>query len=226
MSDRLVNLQRKLRTVEYQVYFAGRALIGSQEGGGFVGQPTRVLRKSEITTAMDRALAAKVSGIDRRIREIEEKYGTTKEPEYGYHSQIERSQDVEKWVQIDLGKPSGFTEVILIGAHDSFNAIGAGFGFPVRFKVEVSNDAAFQKGVRIVRDETKSDFPNPGVNSVPVDMGGAPARFIRITATKLAPRRNDYIFALAEVQALNEPGENLAEGAGVTALDSIEQHCR
>jgi signal transduction histidine kinase len=47
------------------------------------------------------------------------------------------------------------------------------------------------------------------------------ARFIRVTATKLWERSNDYIFALAELEAYSG-GKNVAIGAAVTSLDSIE----
>jgi hypothetical protein len=46
---------------------------------------------------------------------------------------------------------------------------------------------------------------------------------VRVTATKLAPRKDDYIFALGEVQAIGgENHDNSAVGAAVTAQDSIE----
>ena len=48
------------------------------------------------------------------------------------------------------------------------------------------------------------------------------ARFLRIEATRLAKRSNDYIFALDELRVLNEEGLNVAEEKKVTALDSIE----
>jgi hypothetical protein len=52
------------------------------------------------------------------------------------------------------------------------------------------------------------------------------ARFVRVTATKLAPRQDDYIFALAELTVLTADGKNAALGAAVTALDSIEAPVR
>ena len=43
------------------------------------------------------------------------------------------------------------------------------------------------------------------------------ARYLRIEATKLAERKNDYILALAELRILDENLENLAMGRKVTA---------
>src|SRR6185436_1466098 len=47
------------------------------------------------------------------------------------------------------------------------------------------------------------------------------ARYIRVTATKLWKRTNDYVFALAELLTISN-GENVAFDAKVSAKDSIE----
>ena len=47
-----------------------------------------------------------------------------------------------------------------------------------------------------------------------------------MTATKLAPRQNDFILAVAELESLDADGKNLAAGKSVTALDSIEAPAR
>ena len=52
------------------------------------------------------------------------------------------------------------------------------------------------------------------------------ARYVRVTATKLAPRQNDFIFALAELSVFDAEGKNVALGTTVTALDSIEAPIR
>jgi hypothetical protein len=150
-----------------------------------------------------------------------------KAPEFGYHSQIAGDQHVSKWVQIELPKDAGpIREIVLSGAHDEFGGIGAGFGFPVRYRVELADDAAFQKNVRILSDRTAVDSPNPGIVPVKIAANGATARFVRITATKLAKRSNDYMFALAEMAVVGVDGRNFAAGSTVTALDSIESGAR
>ena len=141
---------------------------------------------------------------------------------FGYHSNIEKTQDVAKWVQVDLGRLVALERVVLHPCKDDFNSIGEGFGFPARFKIEVSDDAEFNSAVRLVAGRTDADFPNPGIAAQSFDAGRREARFIRVTATKLAPRQNDYIFALAELDALAVSGTNAALGARVSALDSIE----
>ena len=121
-----------------------------------------------------------------------------------------------KWVQVDLGKSIALDRIVLWGCHDDFNMIGAGFGFPVRFKIEVSDDPKFQSGVVLIADQTSADVPNPGVAAQSFAAKAAKGRYIRVTATKLASRQNDYIFALAELEAFDAAGNNVALGAAVT----------
>ncbi len=147
-------------------------------------------------------------------------------PEYGYHSAIEASPDAVKWVQVDLGAGISIDRIEYFGCHDDYNGIGAGFGFPPRYKIELAADAAFSQDVRLVVDRTAEDAANPGITPLVVDVQGQVGRFVRITATKLALRQDDYIFALAELKVFDASNNNLATGQGVAAFDSIEQGAR
>ncbi|HND55181.1 MAG TPA: DUF1549 domain-containing protein, partial [Pirellulaceae bacterium] len=180
----------------------------------------------------------KLDALDRRIAELTTATNTPPQlpTEYGYHSAIEPQADRPKWVQIDLGRPVSIARVTTIGCWDAFANIGAGFGFPPRYKIELSDDPTFQSGVNTIADRSSADVPNPGttpiehpavvVGAMGTANGGAnvtrTARYVRVTATKLAVRQNDYIFALAELQVFDAEGRNAAQGATVTSLDSIE----
>ncbi len=74
----------------------------------------------------------------------------------------------------------------------------------------------------MIADETAADFPNPGMTAYTAKADGKAGRYVRVTATKLAPRQNDYMLALAELEVFDADGKNLATGTAVTALDSIE----
>ncbi len=87
----------------------------------------------------------------------------TRPPEYGYHSAIEAKPDVAKWVQVDLGAEVAIERIEYFPCHDDFNGIGAGFGFPTRYKIETASDAAFSNDVQLVADHTQEDMPNPGI---------------------------------------------------------------
>ncbi len=164
------------------------------------------------------------------LRELVEKLKplagpTGLQPEYGYHSQIESSPDREKWITVDLGKEQILQQIQVHPCYDDYAKIGAGFGFPLRFRIDVAPGASDDPEYQTVLDHTQQDFANPGLNAIVIQIEG-PVRFIRVTAVRLATRSNDYNFALSEVRALNAAGENLARGCTVTALDSIEAPVR
>ena len=147
-----------------------------------------------------------------------------KRPEYGYHRNIEAAPESEKWVTVDLGREVEIRKVVLHPCHDEYAGIGAGFGFPVRFKVEAATSEAFDD-VHSLADESKADFANPGLSPYSVEKP-LTARYVRVTATKLATRSNDYIFALSELEVIDSEGNNAASNARVISLDSIEAPVR
>jgi hypothetical protein len=169
--------------------------------------------------------------LNQRIKTLEEESQLSSRPEaYGYHSAIAADQNTEKWVQVDLGTPQKISSVVLRACHDDFAGIGAGFGFPVRFRVEVSLRDDFGDP-QILADFTDADFPNPGLAAMVLPAGedvpdGVMARVVRVTATKLAPRSGDYIMALAELEVTGQDGRSLSGGAKVAAMDSIEAPVR
>jgi cytochrome c553 len=184
--------------------------------------------KGELEQKVAAAGGAELAAIDAKLAELAAapKGGAKERPEVGYHSQIADRQDVAKWVQVDLGEATAVERVVLVGCHDDFNGIGAGFGFPVRYRVEVCGDADFGRGVTVVADFTGADVPNPGVRPQTWAARGATGRYVRVTATKLAPRKGDFIFALGELSVLTADGRNAARGKPVAALDSIEAPVR
>ena len=179
-----------------------------------------------IETEISKKGGDKLVALDKQLESLRKQSKTSNRPEFGYHSQISAEQDVSKWAQVDLGQAQSIEQVTLIGTSDNFNNIGDGFGFPVRYKIEASSDTTFESGVTVVADKTKADEPNPGVAPLHFKSPNLNARYVRVTATKLAKRSGDYIFALAELRLLDANGDNLAKGKAITALDSIESPVR
>ena len=187
-------------------------------------QTALAARKKELDAKILARAGQPLVDLDQKIAALTK--AAKKSDAMGYHSNIEKKPDTSKWVQVDLGRSVALGSVVLHPCKDDFNGIGEGFGFPVRFKIEASDDAGFKEGVALVGNYTKEDFTNPKLKALSLDAGGRSARFIRVTATKLALRQNDYIFALAELNALTVDGTNVALGAVVSALDSIEAPVR
>ena len=195
--------------------------IGKKAGDLEVRKKVLLDRKKAIDAKIAKAIP-ELAVIDNQIAAVKTLPTTGERPEFGYHSALSPNEDSVKWVQIDLGKSVAIDAIEYVGCHDTFNNIGAGFGFPVRFKIEISDDTTFQKDVAVVLDNTKADAVNPGVKPQRFSVGGKAARHVRVTATKLAPRMNDYMLALGELSVFDEEGKNPALGAEVSAFDSIE----
>ncbi len=138
----------------------------------------------------------------------------------GYHSAIFATGAESPWVQVDLGRELPVDFVRLIPAYPTDFRPAPGFGFPLRYRVELSGDPGFLDPT-VVEEHSRQDRPNPGERPVVISAGGVRARYVRVTATRLWERTADYVFALAELQALSG-GRNVAAGASVTARDSIE----
>ncbi|WP_246120177.1 DUF1553 domain-containing protein [Blastopirellula retiformator] len=178
---------------------------------------------AELDQQINKAAGPRLPEIDKALAELKSNGAVDKAPAFGYHSAIVASRTNAKWVEVDLGQPTTIKELILHPCHDDFAGIGAGFGFPVRFQVQAAQNAGEWL---IIADFTDADYPNPGLAPVSLENLNQPFRFLRVTATQLGERSKDYIFALAELEALNPAGENVALGAKVRALDSIEAPVR
>ncbi len=142
------------------------------------------------------AAGPRLGELNQLIAKLEEAQTIRKAPEFGYHSAIADSADTTKWVEVKLAETKVLASVILQPCHDEFAGIGAGFGFPLRFKIEAADDDA---NWTTLVDQTDHDFPNPGLAAPRWEFANISASRIRVTATKLAERQNDYILALAEL---------------------------
>jgi signal transduction histidine kinase len=136
----------------------------------------------------------------------------------GWHSRIFATPDAESLVQVDLGAPHALDEIRLVPAHPRDYPDRTGFGFPLRFKLEVSLQEGFENASTVF-ECLDADFTSPGDTKVAFALERRPVRFIRMTAHKLWERSSDFVFALGELEALEGP-LNVAKGAAVTASDS------
>ena len=121
-------------------------------------------------------------------------------------------------IRLDLGTKQQIDRVVLVPADFAVDADpGAGYGFPIRWRVEVADDPSFEDAV-LVADQTGADFPNPGlwpVSVVPEE--DVSARFVRLTAVKLWESNGRSLLALGELMVL-QGGRNLAAGLPREAL--------
>lgn len=129
----------------------------------------------------------------------------TPEPEFtqrlGWHSHFSTSPDTVEWVEIRLPQPEALDAVVLIAPASGGSASAPGYGFPLRFQIELFSGV--NSSVRtFIADHTHEDFPNPGWLPVVIPARGIIAGKVRITATRLFREEQRHLFALGEVLLL------------------------
>jgi signal transduction histidine kinase len=138
-------------------------------------------------------------------------------PQFGYqHRRLDAPPPSPPWIQVDLGASQPLDWIALVPARlDWQSAEPAAHAFPPRFRVDISDDPTFAafKPVAVL---TETDFPDPGLAPVVFQVGGEPARYVRVTVSKLAVENGQYFFALAELMVLAGP-RNVALGRSVSA---------
>lgn len=140
----------------------------------------------------------------------------------GFHSKPTASISENEWVQITLDREEAVGKLRIYPVSNEGNN---GFGFPKRFKIDVSTDPDFHSSKTVI-DRTDADFPNPGKNFVEFPLDGSKIRALRITETAPCeyPDRKPgerFLWALNEVQ-LFDRDRNVALGQKVTASSSVE----
>lgn len=136
-------------------------------------------------------------------------------PEFGIqHRMMEEPPPESPFVQVDLGESRRFDTVALIPALVDFQSVTQSpYAFPVRFRLDASDDAAFGRFTPLIV-HTEVDHVQTSVAPVVVHVTPTKARYLRLTVTKLAQVEGRWTFALAEMVVL-EGNRNIALGAKV-----------
>jgi alpha-L-rhamnosidase len=142
----------------------------------------------------------------------------------GFAIEVKRADEVH-WVQVDLGKAQRLDRIVLHPMHHNDPSAGGwikGYGFPLRFRIEVSDDATFATK-EMVADFTRQDYANPGWVPVEFEAQGRTARYVRLTVAKMWARgpRLPFAFTLGELQVFSGTN-NIAAGVVVDASASVE----
>jgi signal transduction histidine kinase len=125
----------------------------------------------------------------------------------GWHSTYSSTPDKAEWVELNLGQAQRIDAVVLIAPPPNGGSVGKGYGFPLRFYVELLDEGEDNERT-IIADHTSADFPNPGLLPVVIPAGGRLAQKVRITATRLCSTGERFFCALGEVMLL-QGNENL-----------------
>ncbi len=136
-----------------------------------------------------------------------------KKGQNGYHSELEKTPDVEKWIEIDLGSKKTIETVRLFPSQPiDWNPPTRGFLFPLRYRVEVD-------GVVVARRDDE-DQPIPQNASARIGFDPVEGRRVRLVVTKLRERNPGfYGLSLAEITVGSD-----STGAKASAKDSLENN--
>ena len=125
----------------------------------------------------------------------------------------------DTWIQIDLDADIEVEEVRLLPAWNPDDPRTHGFGFPVTFRVEIS-DFPNMEGAKLIG--SYNDTSSPKENPVTIRGNGTRGHYLRLTATNLtAVGNNTYALAMGEMEVYSGL-ENFALGKKVTASSLTE----
>lgn len=158
-------------------------------------------RIARIVNPAVRKADKRLERIERELLSLPELYSGPRGSRFGFHSETIAHQEEPHHIQIDLGESRPLDAVVLVPAHLPTRGIeGEGYGFPLRFKIEVSDSAA--SGFQLLADHTNSDYPNPGLYPIKFPAEGLSGRYVRVTSTKHLAAKEGFIWAMEEIMIL------------------------
>ncbi len=162
------------------------------------------------TAKLTRALSPELRRIEHRLEEITREMTTLpevrKQPwgsRYGHRSADLPGETTPDWVQMDLGESSGSVGMVaLVPVNLSYRGeSGAGYGFPRRFRVEISDNPDMRDAVVVV-DRSGADVANPGRYPLVFEFEPVAGRHLRITSLKHFVEDSTIFWALEELLML------------------------
>ena len=140
---------------------------------------------------------------------------------YGFRSEMLDRQDAPEWVRIDLGKVREMDCLVAVPVNiPAIGERGAGYGFPLRFKIEVADNPEMADAVAVA-DRTMEDEPNPGQHPLIFRMAPIAGRYVRFTSTRHYPVEDRFIWALEELIVMSG-NDMIGLGKQVEASSSLE----
>jgi uncharacterized protein len=107
-----------------------------------------------------------------------------------YRSKPSTNPHITTWLQIDVGKSQAIDAVKLYPAcermYPLLDEYYGGEGFPLRFKIEASDDPEMAHA-KTIADLSGADFPDPKANITQFAAAGVTGRYVRLTATEMRP---------------------------------------
>ncbi|MEP2776174.1 MAG: ATP-binding protein [Luteolibacter sp.] len=134
----------------------------------------------------------------------------------GFRSLAHAEPDHTEWVRIELGREMPIDQIVVVPA--IWRAAQSGFeadGFPLEFQLIAGSDNDAEG--KVIASFTERDGLLPRAAPLLVDCPSTTASWVKLNATRLAPRHfdNQYILELAEIMVFHGP-DNVALHQPVT----------
>ncbi len=140
---------------------------------------------------------------------------------YGFHSGTIPDQDEEHWVQFDLGESYPIDGIVAMPSQiATIETAGEGYGFPLRFRIEVASHPDLSDAA-IAVDRTTADVENPGVYPLILPVREVSGRYVRFTSTRHVPSTDGFFWALEELMVLSG-NRNVAIDCAASASSQLE----
>lgn len=148
--------------------------------------------------------------------------GTRRSPTLGFRSvpTSEVRPHSNPWVEIDLGKVTPIDEIRLFPTHPPQFAHSHGYGFPVRYQIELRDEDSAQPRI-LPAPQSGSYNALPGDNVVTI-VGAHRARFVRLQVLDPHVSNGSVVLAMAEMQVWSA-GRDIALGCVVNSPNSTEK---
>ena len=178
--------------------------------------------ESGIAGKVTRVVSAEMRRIEARLEELEaELHGLPQLREapmanrYGYRSATLQDSEKPEWLQLDLGRQQKIDQIVAVPAHIAkLGKRGEGYGFPLRFRIEVAGNPEMTGALTVV-DYTKKDVENPGRYPMIFRIDPVEGRYVRFISTRHVPVEEGYMegymWALEELMVLS--GNNVLTGS-------------
>ena len=153
-----------------------------------------------------RHLSPELRRIEKRLgeiaREMERLPVVREQPwgsRYGHRSADLPDETTPDWLQLDFGGQRMVDMIAVMPVNLSYRGEeGVGYGFPKRFRVEISDHPDMRDAVVLV-DRSRSDVANPGRYPLVFEFAPVAGRYLRFTSLKHARDDGAYFWAMEEL---------------------------
>lgn len=156
-----------------------------------------------------RDLDERMAGVDKTLNTLPQLALVNSSVRVGLKTGYTTDEDI-RWLEVTLKEPALVDTIVMVPPlARAATAVVSGYGFPVRFLLEVTDD----KGLaHAIMDHTTADFPNPGCYPVIARLPPQPIKSVRLTATEPWAADGPDVLAMAELLIMSGKRNLAIEG--------------